>query len=51
MARRRSSFTTFLSVGIIILAIYGGYVIWNKKDVQKKVTQVERSVKAAKNAW
>jgi drug/metabolite transporter (DMT)-like permease len=51
MARRRGRFTTFIVLGVLALAAYGGYMIWNKREVQKRVDQVERSVKAAKTAW
>jgi len=51
MARRNSTFSTIIVLCILGLAAYGSYVIWGKKDVQKKITQVERSVKAAKTAW
>lgn len=51
MARRRNSLTTIIVIGVLALAAYGGYTIWNKKEVQKRVDQVERSVKAAKTAW
>ena len=51
MARRRNSLTTLVVIGVLALAAYGGYVIWNKKEVQKRVDQVERTVKAVKTAW
>lgn len=51
MARRRNRFATFLALSVFALAAYGAYTIWQKKDTQKTVKKVERSVKAAQKAW
>ena len=51
MARRNSRLGTYLMLVVFAFAAYGGYVIWNKKETQKTVTKVERSVKAAQKAW
>jgi len=52
MARRKSGkFFSILMLAVFSLAVYGGWVLWNKKDVKRTVSKVERSVKAAERAW
>ena len=51
MARKRSRTFNFFMLSVIALALYGGWVIWEKKATKRVVSKVERSVKAAHKAW
>lgn len=52
MARKRTSRVgTILVLSIFTLAAYGGWTLYNKKEVKNTMSKVEKSVKAAKKAW
>ena len=52
MASRKSNkLTTIAICSILAFAAYGVYTFWQKKDVQKTVNKIEKSVKAAKKVW
>lgn len=51
MVRRNNRLGTYLMLVVFAFAAYGSYVIWNKKETKRAVTKVERSVKAAQEAW
>lgn len=51
MAKKRSKLGTILVLSVFVLAAYGGYVIWNKKEVKSVVHKVEKSAKAAQKVW
>ncbi len=48
MARRnRGTLGMFLTLSILVLAAYGGWIIWHKPEVQRAADKVERTYKAA----
>jgi hypothetical protein len=51
MARKRNKFSLFLSLAILALAAYGGWVLYHHHDVQQNLSKVSKAAKAAQNAW
>lgn len=51
MARRKSGLKRTAVIFVVGLAIFGAWTLWQKKETQKTVEKVERSVKAAHKAW
>lgn len=59
MARKnRGSFSKFMALVVLVLAVVGAYTIWSAKPTQEGVTaakktmsRMERAAKAAEKAW
>ena len=49
--RRRSNFSVLLTLSILALAVYGGWVLYHHHDVQKNISKVSRSVEAGAKVW